>query len=127
MIAAQYALIALGGALGAMARFGVSSWINDRASSSFPWGTFAVNLLGSILFGVIFVLVFSSVQQREALRLFALVGFMGAFTTFSTFSFETIRLIESGQPGLALTNVLASVFTCVVGAWVGMGAARYLT
>lgn len=127
MIAAQYALIALGGALGAMARFGVSSWINERASSSFPWGTFTVNLLGSILFGVIFVFVFSSVQQREALRLFALVGFLGAFTTFSTFSFETIRLIESGQPLLAFTNALVSVFTCVVGAWLGMGVARYLT
>lgn len=120
----QLLWVAVGGACGAVARFVVSSWICDRTTSAFPWGTYAVNLLGSCLFGVLFVLVFMNQPQREMLRLLVMVGFLGAFTTFSTFSFETVRLLESGLFGLAAFNVLASVVTCVLGAWVGMGVAR---
>ena len=122
----QLMWVAIGGGLGATTRFVISSWVYTLSDSSFPWGTFVVNLLGSVLFGALFVLVFSQQPHREALRLLVLVGFFGAFTTFSTFSFETIRLIESGLWGYALSNVIASVMSCVLGLWMGMGAARLL-
>ena len=120
----QLLWVALGGGFGAMARFAVSSWIYERTSSAFPWGTYAVNFVGSCLFGVLFVLVFLNQPQREVLRLLVMVGFLGAFTTFSTFSFETVRLLESGLWAMAAANVFASVLTCVLGAWVGMSVAR---
>ncbi len=121
----HYLWVALGGALGAMSRFAISSWVNERAISSFPWGTLTVNCVGSVAFGILFVLVFSG-NHREAMRLLVLVGFLGAFTTFSTFSFETVRLLESGLHLQALGNVLANLLSCVVGLWMGMGLARYL-
>lgn len=121
----QLVWVALGGSLGAVMRFMVSSWIYDKTSSAFPWGTYTVNFLGSLLFGILFVLVFSNQPHREALRLLVLVGFLGSFTTFSTFSFETVRLMESGLWGMAAVNILASVISCVLGAWVGMGIARW--
>ncbi|PIE41237.1 MAG: fluoride efflux transporter CrcB [Gammaproteobacteria bacterium] len=120
----QILWVALGGALGAASRFALSSWVNQATSSSFPWGTYAVNILGSCVFGVLFVVIFSNQPHREELRLLVMVGFLGAFTTFSTFSFETVRLMESGLWPMALANILFSVITCILGAWVGMGIAR---
>lgn len=118
--------VAIGGGLGAVARFVVSAWVYQHTTSSFPWGTYVVNFLGSLLFGVLFVLIFANQPQREVLRLLVLVGFFGAFTTFSTFSFETVRLMESGLWWMALVNVVASVVSCVLGAWLGMGMARMI-
>lgn len=120
----QLLWVALGGGIGAAARFMVSSWIYSHTSTSFPWGTYVVNFVGSLAFGVLFVAIFANQPQREILRLLVLVGFLGAFTTFSTFSFETVRLMESGLWGLALANIVASVVSCVMGAWLGMGVAR---
>lgn len=124
---AQIFWVALGGSLGAVSRFMLSSWLNEVNTSAFPWGTYAVNVIGSCVFGVLFVLVFANQPGREELRLLVLVGFLGAFTTFSTFSFETVRLMESGLWLLALSNVLLSVITCVLGTWIGMGIARLLS
>ena len=70
------------------------------------------------------VVILSATQLREPLRLLVLVGFLGAFTTFSTFSFETVRLLQDQQLTLALLNVLGNCLVCVVGAWAGMGLAR---
>lgn len=122
----QWFWVALGGALGACSRYGISAWIYDRHTSAFPWGTFAVNVGGSFLFGVLFVLIYSLDTLKEPLRLLLLVGFLGAFTTFSTFSFETIRLLESGQWGTALINVFSSTLVCLAGVWLGMGTTRML-
>ena len=116
--------VALGGGLGAVSRFLVTSWINEQTTSTFPWPTLTVNFLGSVLFGVLFVVVFANHPQRELLRLLVLVGFLGSFTTFSTFSFETVRLLESGLSWVAMANILGSVLSCVLGLWVGMGVAR---
>lgn len=120
----QLLWVALGGGCGAMARFAISAWVYEHTSSPFPWGTWVVNFLGSCLFGVLFILIFANQPHREMLRLLVMVGFLGAFTTFSTFSFETVRLLESGLWLMAAANVVASVVSCVLGAWVGMGLAR---
>ncbi len=122
----QFAWVALGGALGACSRFWVSSWLNQVSSSNFPLGTFGVNVLGSLLFGILSVVIFAATDLREPLRLMILVGFLGAFTTFSTFSFETVRLIEEGQMVMAGMNVLTSCLLCFAGVWLGMVVTRNL-
>lgn len=120
----QLGWVAVGGAAGACCRFLLSSWINQRLSSDFPWGTFAANMLGSILFGVLFVLVFSLTALREPLRLTLLVGFLGAFTTFSTFAFETVRLAQEGQWWLVAVNIIGSNLACLLGLWIAMSLTR---
>lgn len=120
MLWSQLGWIAAGGAAGACCRFLLSSWINQRVSGDFPWGTFAANTLGSVLFGVLFVLVFSLTTLREPLRLLLLVGFLGAFTTFSTFAFETVRLAQEGHWWLVAANVVGSNLACLLGLWIAM-------
>ena len=120
----QFAWVAVGGAMGASARFGLSAWLNGINRSAFPLGTFAVNALGSFLFGLLFVVILSGTSFREPMRLMVLVGFMGAFTTFSTFSFETVRLIEEQQLLMAFGNVVANCLVCFAGVWIGSLLAR---
>ncbi len=122
----QVIWVALGGALGAVSRFWLSSWVNQRYAGNFPLGTLSVNLLGSMLFGFLFVIIFSLSVHREPLRLAVLVGFMGAFTTFSTFSFETMRLIQEHAIGLAVLNICSSCLLCVLGCWIGDWVAKAL-
>ena len=122
----QFCWVALGGALGACSRFWMSSWLNQLNTSHFPLGTFGVNVLGSFLFGVLSIVIFSAADLREPMRLLILVGFLGAFTTFSTFSFETVRLLEEGQMAMAGINVLVSCVLCFAGVWLGVVLARIL-
>lgn len=95
------ALVAIGGALGAAARYGVSSAI---ATKGFPWATLAVNLVGSLLIGYLLL----DHGMEHGARLFAVVGFLGAFTTLSTFSAETVELVRAGHLALAAANLLAN-------------------
>jgi len=97
--------IGIGGALGAMARFGVSVWIDGRTGARFPWGTLAVNALGCLALGALMAWFATHDDPSRRLRLFAATGFLGAFTTFSTFGFETLALARDGRHGAALANV----------------------
>lgn len=101
----QTVLIAVGGALGAVARYGVGRLALHLGWVEFPWGTWAVNLTGCLLIGLALPWL---AHGHERLYALAVVGFLGAFTTFSTFSVETLLLLESGRAGLAALNALGS-------------------
>lgn len=122
----QCVLVAIGGAFGACLRFLVASTLIKYAAPGFPYGTFTVNVVGSFLFGVFYVVIFSMTEMRDQLRLLVLVGFMGAFTTFSTFSFETIRLLEEGQIGMSVVNVTSNVLVCLLAYWGGSLLAKQI-
>ncbi len=90
------AYVALGGALGAVARYGISGWVYDRMGETFPWGTVAVNVLGCLALGAVVRWLQVSAVPPE-IRPFLTIGLLGAFTTFSTFSYETVALLQEGQ------------------------------
>ena len=90
------AYVALGGALGALARYGISGWVYDRMGESFPWGTLVVNLVGCLALGLVIRWLQVSAVSPEV-RPFLTIGVLGAFTTFSTFSYETMALLQEGQ------------------------------
>jgi CrcB protein len=118
--------IALGGAGGALARHWMSTLVHNSVNSHFPWGTLAVNLLGSFLIGLMYVVIVERGLIHPDWRSVTIVGFLGAFTTFSTFSLETIALMENGQPAAALGYVLLSVLICIVAVWLAMSLVRLL-
>jgi CrcB protein len=117
--------IAAGGAIGAVLRFLVSTGIYTLLGREFPYGTLVVNVLGSLLMGFLYILMLErivSIEWRAAL----LIGLLGAFTTFSTFSLETLTLIEGGEQTKALLNIFVSVSLCLLATWLGMQLARQL-
>lgn len=116
--------IAGGGALGAVFRFWCASAIYAWLGRGFPYGTLAVNIFGSFLMGMLFVLLLERVTVSIEVRSALLVGFLGAFTTFSTFALETLTLIEEGASVKALANILASVVACIVAAYLGIALGR---
>lgn len=97
--------IALGGALGALMRYSASGLAQRLFGASFPFGTFLVNMLGCLLFGVVWAALEPRLGSAAGLRLFLLTGFMGAFTTYSTYMFETVQLARAGQFLLAAANL----------------------
>ena len=122
----QILAIAGGGALGALGRFWVSTGVYRLVGRDFPWGTLAVNTLGSFLMGLLFVLFVERLAAGSELRAAVLVGFLGAFTTFSTFSMETLALIEEGYLGNAFLNMWVSLLVCLMACWVGVLLGRSL-
>ena len=122
----QWLAIAAGGAVGAVGRFWISSWVNAGLGKSFPYGTLVVNVLGSLVMGILFVLLVEKVTTDPIWRSLLMVGLLGAFTTFSTFSLETLQLLESGALLRAGLNMLVSVVICVLAAWAGMFIGRQL-
>ena len=105
--------IALGGALGAMARHGVSTLVFDASSEKFPYATLSVNVLGSFIMGVLFVVIVEKGLLPSEMRSVLMVGFLGAFTTFSTFSLDALGLWQNGHLFLALIYALGTVFLCL--------------
>lgn len=120
----QILFVAAGGALGALARFGLSAWIHAAWAPRFPVATLGINAAGSLLIGVLWVLIAERASLHPDWRSVAMTGFLGAFTTFSTFSLETVTLFEDGRVAEALAYVLGSVLLCVGGAWCGIWFAR---
>jgi len=116
--------IALAGALGALLRYGLSNGIHRMLGRDFPYGTLCVNVLGSVLIGYLFVMFLERSLLSETTRTAILVGMLGSFTTFSTFSLETVNLASSGQLGRAALNIILSVTLCLVGTSAGILIAR---
>lgn len=114
--------IALGGAIGAVARYLTGLAVLRLVGAGFPWGTLAINVIGSFLMGVLVVVL----AERDAMRLapFLMMGILGGFTTFSTFSLDTIGLIDRGEVGMAAGYVLASVVLTLGAIVLGMVMAR---
>lgn len=119
-------LIALGGAAGAVARYIVDTTIAQRTSGAFPWGTLAVNLSGSLLLGILFALTVERGILPASVRGPLMIGFIGAYTTFSTLMLESWRLAEDGATGLALANVIGSSVLGIVAVFVGLSLGRAL-
>lgn len=122
----QLLAIAGGGALGAVLRYGMSNAIYRVLGRDFPYGTLAVNVLGSLLMGFLVVVLLERVAVSDEWRAALLVGLLGAFTTFSTFSLETLTLFESGEPMKAIANIVLSVSFCLAATWLGLSLGRQL-
>lgn len=120
-IAASIAVFCAGGGL---ARYYLSAWVYNLLGRGFPYGTFVVNIVGAFFIGVLMELSLRSTVLSDTLRIGLTVGFMGGLTTFSTFSYETFRLLEDGQFAVAFANVLASVAVCLFFTWLGIHAIR---
>lgn len=122
----QLIAIAAGGAVGAVMRYGVSNGVYALLGRGFPYGTLAVNVLGSLAMGFLYVLFIERIEVSVTLRAAVLIGLLGSFTTFSTFSIETLNLVEQSEWIKAGTNIVSSVLLCVGCAWLGLVVARQL-
>lgn len=120
----QILAIALGGACGALFRFWLSNATHSLLGRAFPYGTLVVNVIGSLLMGLLFVLFLERLSLGSAWRAAVLVGLLGAFTTFSTFSMETVTLLEQGRAITAVANIVLSVIFCLAATWLGVVLGR---
>jgi CrcB protein len=116
--------VAVGGALGAVSRYGLDRVIEQRSESSFPWSTFVINVSGCLLVGFLVAALVDRRSAPEWVRAGLVVGFCGGYTTFSTFGQETLDLIEADEVVLAVLNVCASVVVGVLAVLAGARLAR---
>lgn len=123
-----YLVVMAGGALGSAGRLAISLWALEQFGDSFPLGTMLVNVSGSFIIGLLFGLTGpeGAWPLPPLAREFAMLGVLGGFTTFSTFSLQTMHLMQEGQWGLATVNVVASVVLCLLGTWLGWSLAVML-
>jgi len=117
-------LVALGGGIGAVTRYLASDWADQRFGSEFPYGTLIVNLAGCFVIGLFMQLVTDRIIVNPYWRLLITVGFLGGLTTFSSFSYETITLINEGALLYAAYNILISVAAGLLATWLGIAIAR---
>jgi CrcB protein len=120
----KYLMVAIGGALGSVLRFWLGSYIGGRLGSRFPYGTFAVNMTGSFLIGMVLTVLAEKTQWSMNWRYLIAIGFIGGYTTFSAFEYETFRLFQDGEMRSAMLNVTLSVVIGFVGVWMGAMAGR---
>ncbi|MBI3899012.1 MAG: fluoride efflux transporter CrcB [Gammaproteobacteria bacterium] len=118
--------IAIGGAVGSVLRFWLSNVVHAFAGRGFPFGTLSVNVLGCLLMGFLFVVFVDRFSNDTVLRAGVLIGVLGGFTTFSSFSIETYNLIEQGAWLKAALNASLSVVLCLASTWIGVFLARQL-
>jgi fluoride exporter len=120
----KYLMVGLGGCLGSILRFWLGSYIGGRLGSRFPYGTFVINVTGSFLIGMVLTLLAEKTQWGPNWRYLIPIGFIGGYTTFSTFEYETLRLVQDGQMVTAMLNVVGSVVVGFAGVWAGVVAGR---
>ena len=118
--------VALGGALGALGRYGVNGLVFPIMGERFPLGTLIVNVLGSVMMGMLYVLIVEKAILPAELRNILMVGFLGAFTTFSTFSLDALALWQNGHLSLALAYIAASVILCLMGMALAVALTRLI-
>ena len=120
-------LVGLGGFAGAVARYVLGGWVlHHTLSAKFPWSTFAVNLLGCLIIGLLSGLAERLEWFSPSMRLLLLTGLLGGFTTFSAFGLETVHLLRRGEPWIAAAYALASVLACIFAVWLGMKGVEIL-
>lgn len=119
-------LVCLGGAIGTGARYLIATTAPRLFGTSFPYGTLAVNLIGSFCLGAIMHVGLTTTLISPTMRIVLSTGVMGGFTTYSTFNYETLELLREGAVGLAGLNVAATVFLCLLGGAMGASLARWI-
>jgi len=122
----QWLAVALGGAIGAMGRFGVNSLLYPVYEDRFPLATIVVNVIGSCLMGILYVLIIEKAAMPVEWRNVLMVGFLGAFTTFSTFSLDALALWQNGQLILSATYILSSVVLCILATFSAISLTRLI-
>ena len=120
----KYFMVGLGGCLGAILRFWLGGWVSNRMGSRFPWGTFVINITGSFLIGLVLTLLTEKTHWSANWRYLIPIGFIGGYTTFSTFEYETLRSFQDGEILIASLNVTLSVFVGFISVWCGVIAGK---
>jgi len=120
------AAIAVAGAIGALARYGLEGLVSRRAPGAFPWGTFAVNVSGAFVLGFVFTVMTEQFTVAPWIRGAVTIGLLGAYTTISTLSFESYRLIEDGAIGIAAANMFGSLAAGLGAVYLGVITGRAL-
>jgi fluoride exporter len=121
-----YFLVAVFGAAGAVARYALDGWISDATRGQFPWGTLAVNVAGAFALGLVVALTTERLLPHPNWRIALGIGFLGSFTTFSTYAYETVKLAEDGALSLAFVNAAGMVVLGLAAASLGLVAGRAL-
>ena len=116
--------VALGGALGALARYAAGLGAVALLGHGFPYGTLLINIAGSFAIGLSYVFIVEAGNIDGVHRALIMVGFLGAFTTFSTFSLDTLQLVEAGEIAKSLLNVMSNLLLCFLACWLGLLVAR---
>jgi fluoride exporter len=122
----KYILVFAGGGLGAALRYWLQGVVYNRTGAGFPYGTVAVNVLGCFVIGLLMVSLEERFLATPSLRLFLTIGILGGFTTFSSFSYETLALLREGEFLLGFANVGISVVSCLVATWAGMQIGKWI-
>ena len=120
----KYLMIGIGGFAGAVARFWLGGYISNRMGTKFPWGTFVINVSGCFVIGLIVTVLAERTHWSPNWRYLIPIGFIGAYTTFSTFEFETFQSLQDGQWLMAALNVALSVVLGFIAVWCGVIAGR---
>jgi CrcB protein len=119
-----YVAVAVGGAFGAVARFAIDGWVSERTGGLFPWGTLVINLSGAFLLGLLATLAIDRAVLSPDIRPIAMIGFLGAYTTFSTWMLDCWRLMQDGAWALAVANLVGSVLLGLVAVGLGVALGR---
>ncbi len=120
----EFLIIAVGAAAGANARYWLTNWVAARLGTAFPWGTLLINLSGGLILGLVLTLLEQRLVADPTYRLLLATGFLGAYTTFSTFTYETVRLLQDGEYGAAAFNAGGSLLLGLTATLIGVALGR---